>query len=182
MTGDGEILLVASDRFLFNLQASKLRAQIGATLAIDHVERLSAETAFYRAKRRARGEPPRIHPVALVLRRPSATSVARLGPEPFFPDAGPPEDAQRTLGDVADVRLAPWLGPMGIHVVDEVTARRLPSAHLVPAVDTDDIVDGRLRTPSRFAIRTFANREPPPEILAHLAGQMHRMPARGRRP
>ena len=83
--------------------------------------------------------------------------------------------------DLATIRLAPWLGSPGIFVVDAATARRLPPECLVPAVDTDDIVDGVLQPPRRFAIRTLTGEEPPAEVLAHLDAHLERMAKRGRR-
>jgi hypothetical protein len=178
---DGEIALVTADRWLFNAQAAKLRAAVGSKLAIDHLERLDPATAFYRPKHRRAGTPPRVHPVAVVLRRPSASSI-RLNADPVFPDRLRRESApHQTLGDIARVSLAPWLGTHGIFVVDRETAASLPQDHLVPAIDTDDIRDGKLGPPTRYAIRTHPDSPPPPAILAHLAANMHRMAARGRR-
>jgi len=86
-----------------------------------------------------------------------------------------------TLDQFAQVRIAPWLGSSGIFVVDEETATTLPSEYLVPAVDTDDIVDGRLCTPRRFAIRTAPGVTPCDRVIEHLQRHMYRMAARGRR-
>lgn len=179
---DGEVALVTADRWLFNLGASKLREAIGQRLAIDQLRRLDVSTAFYRPKDRRAGSPPRIHPVAIVLRPPSPDSIP-LGAAPVFPDhptgAGP--HTGPTLGDIASVTLAPWLGTNGIFVVDEATAAGLPADHLVPAIDTDDIRDGRLQTPTRYAIRTHPDAPPPPSVLSHLEANMYRMAKRGLR-
>jgi len=86
-----------------------------------------------------------------------------------------------TLGEIAKVTLAPWLGTNGIFVVDEATAAGLPAKHLVPAIDTDDIRDGQLQTPTRYAIRTTPDCLPPPAIMAHLEANLHRMAKRGLR-
>lgn len=179
---DGEVALVTADRWLFNLGAAKLREAIGKRLAIDQLRRLDPSTAFYRPKDRRAGSPPRIHPVSVVLRRPSSASFP-LSAAPVFPDqlAHPNQHRGPTLGDIASVTLAPWLGTKGIFVVDQSTAATLPAEHLVPAIDTDDIRDGILQTPTRFAIRTHPDRPPPPAILSHLEANMHRMAKRGLR-
>jgi len=179
---DGEVALVTADRWLFNVGAAKLRESIGQRLAIGELRRLDVTTAFYRPKDRRAGSPPRIHPVAVVLRRPAPGSIP-LGTDPVFPDRLIDEAPHTglTLGDIASVTLAPWLGANGIFVVDEATAARLPADHLVPAIDTDDIKDGRLLTPTRYAIRTTPETPPPPEVLSHLEENMHRMAKRGLR-
>ncbi|WP_324777642.1 hypothetical protein [Ralstonia pickettii] len=86
-----------------------------------------------------------------------------------------------TLDQIAEVRIAPWLGSPGIFVVDEDTAAKLPGEYLVPAVDTDDIVSGLLGVPKRFAIRTKPGEEPSGAVMEHLQRTMHKMAARGRR-
>lgn len=179
---DGEVALVTADRWLFNLGASKLREAIGKRLAIDHLRRLDPSTTFYRPKDRRAGTPPRIHPVAVVLRPPSLASIP-LSAAPVFPDRleHPNQHKGPTLGDIARVTLAPWLGTNGIFVVDEATAATLPAEYLVPAIDTDDIRDGQLQPPKRYAIRTTPDTPPPPAILAHLEANMHRMAKRGLR-
>src|SRR3546814_4595699 len=92
---------------------------------------------------------------SVVLRSPDNARI-QLSDAAIFPDvddtALPP--ALR-LDAVAHVRLAPWLGSSGIFVVNEECAARLPRECLVPAVDTDDIVDGVLGRPKRYAIMTF---------------------------
>src|SRR3546814_20615600 len=47
----------------------------------------------------------------------------------------------------------------------------------LPAVDTDDIVDGVLGRPKRYAIMTFPDRQPPAEVLQHLEEHLPRMAA-----
>jgi hypothetical protein len=71
------------------------------------------------------------------------------------------------------------LGSPGIFVVSEEIAATLPADHLVPAVDTDDIVAGVLQAPKRYAIRTRPDIAPPPAIQRHLDANMHRMAKRG---
>jgi hypothetical protein len=176
----GAIGLVTADRWLFNSGASRLRQALGRRVSIGHLERLDVNTAFYRAKDRRAGSPPRIHPIAVVLRE--GADGAEISGRPIFPGV----DSRRyeglpTLGELARVRIAPWLGSPGIFVVNADTARGLPGDCLVPAVDTDDIVDGKLGDPTRYAIRTSPGSQPCAEVMLHLEGLMHRMAARGRR-
>ena len=181
LRADGEIGLVTADRWLFNMGAAKLRSVLGTRLSIHHLQRLDASTAFYRPKQRRAGTPPRIHPVAVVLRQPSELSIP-LTANPVYPDGDLAAAGGATLNDIANVRLSPWLGSAGIFVVDEVTAGTLPREYLVPAIDTDDIKGGVLKTPYRYAIRTFPDRTPPEAVMRHLDANLHRMAARGRRP
>jgi hypothetical protein len=176
----GKIGLVTADRWLFNSGARRLREQMGARVSIRHIERLDASTAFYRPKDRKAGTAPRIHPIAVVLSRESVAGSRILDGEAIFPGTDATQyEGLTTLGEVAEVRIAPWLGSFGVFVVDEATAAALPREHLVSAVDTDDIVAGILRPARRFAIRTDPGIEPPASVLAHLTAQMHRMAARG---
>lgn len=179
---DGEVALVTADRWLFNVGAAKLRESLGSRLGIDRLQRLDPTSAFYRPKDRRAGSPPRIHPVSVVL-RPSSVAAIPLSAAPVFPDKQeqPNQKPGITLGEIAKVTLAPWLGTNGIFVVDEATAASLPAEHLVPAIDTDDIRDGQLQTPTRYAIRTTPDCPPPPAIMAHLEANMHRMAKRGLR-
>ncbi|MFP3637563.1 Eco57I restriction-modification methylase domain-containing protein [Paraburkholderia sp. SIMBA_054] len=176
----GRIAFVTSDRWLANANASRLRAALGESLSLVHLERLDSATAFYRPKRRVAGSPPRIHPVSVVMAAGKECGQAISG-EPIYPGvdasiyAGLP-----TLDEVATVRIAPWLGTAGVFVVDAQTARHLPPEYLVPAVDTDDVRDGKLGQPTRWAIRTRPDEEPPKEIMDHLQRNMHRMAARGK--
>ncbi|KVP98090.1 hypothetical protein WJ96_05840 [Burkholderia ubonensis] len=171
----GEIALVTSDRWLFTQCAAELRAVVGQRMGLHHLERLDCSSAFYRAKTRRAGQPPRIHPVAVVLREADQCDTA-LTREPIYPEA---DDASyagyRALSEVANVRLAPWLGKHGLFVVDQSTADAagIPSSLLVPAVDTDNIKGGVLSPPTKFAIRTFRGIEPPPEVMRHLDANMH---------
>lgn len=171
----GEIAIVSSDRWLFSQCSAQLRQVIGERLGVHHLERLDCSSAFYRPKNRRAGQPPRIHPVALVLRERSQAQTA-LSRAPIYPDA---EEAQhagcRPLSEVAHVRLAPWLGKHGLFVVDRGTAAAamIPPELLVPVVDTDNIKGGRLSEPTKFAIRTYRNIEPPEAVLRHLDTNMH---------
>ncbi|WP_291333548.1 N-6 DNA methylase [Desulfovibrio sp.] len=177
----GEIALVTSDRWLFNLNSQKLREALGQRdFGLAHVERLDPRTAFYRPKNRKAGQPPRIHPVSVVLRK-SDADLRRLSVSAIYPDA-PDFDASKsgpTLEAVADVQLAPWLGGKGIFVVDKIVADALPGDRLVPAIDTSDVVDGILQSPTRYAILTYPGEEPPEAIRRHLELTMVRMSNRG---
>lgn len=171
----GEIALVTSDRWLFTQCAAELRAVIGQRMGLHHLARLDCSSAFYRPKNRRAGQPPRIHPVAVVLREAELCDVA-LTRAPIYPEA---DDAAyagcRPLSEVANVRLAPWLGKHGLFVVDHATAMAagIPDSMLVPAVDTDNMKGGVLSSPTKFAIRTERNVVPPDAVLRHLDANMH---------
>lgn len=172
----GEVALVTSDRWLFTMCAAPLREVIGQRLGIHHLQRLECTSSFYRPKNRRAGQPPRIHPVAIVLRSQQHCAIP-LGREPIYPEADDTGyEGCRKLGDVAQVRLAPWLGPHGIFVVGADTARTLPADVLVPAIDTDNIRGGVLTPPTKFAIRTLRASEPCPAVMEHLDRNLHRMP------
>lgn len=178
---DGEIAAVTADRWLMNASAAKLREKIGERLGIAHLERLDVTSAFYRPKLRRRGAPPRIHPIGVVLRH-ASQCAARLTKAPVYPGAEQQEERDGPiLGDVATVRIAPWLGTPGIFLIDEATGMLLPREELVPAIDTDDITQGQLGAPKRYAIRTQRDRQPSQAVLQHLQANMNRMCPRGRR-
>jgi hypothetical protein len=180
LRADGQIALVTADRWLFNSGAADLRLQLGQSVAIRHLERLDPSSSFYRPKYRRAGSPPRIHPVAVVLGNKSHGRP--LGREAVYPDVDPEKYARfPTLEEIAEVRIAPWLGTLGIFVVGRDVAQTLPAEYLVPAVDTDDIANGILREPSRFAILTRPDEEPPEAIKIHLETHMPKMAERGRR-
>jgi len=177
LTDDGDMALVAADRFLFNSSCARLRAVLGETLGVAHLSRLDASTAFYRPKERRRRSAPRIHPVEVVL---STKALARLSATPLYPDAAP-ECAGVALESISTVRIAPWVGPPGVFVVHGDVAERIDGADLVPAIDTDDLQpDGSVRAPWRCVIRTEAAIEPPPAVRTHLERTRHRMPERAR--
>lgn len=119
--------------------------------------------------------------MAIVLR--GEKTGMRLSDAPLYPGATPlaVPAGSPTLGEIAQVRLAPWLGSPGIFVVDQDVAARLPADCLVPAVDTNDILDGELRAPRRYAIRTLPDTPPPAAVMAHLRSNLHLMAARGLR-
>jgi hypothetical protein len=176
LTTDGVVGFVTADRWLFNETAAGLREQLGHHVGLDHVQRLDPASSFYRPKRRTIGAPPRIHPVTIVLRPHGVRPIDR---NPITTDnhvhSGP------YLGDVAQIHLAPWVGPKGIFVVDKVTAKQFSLSDLVPCVDTDDIDphSDKLREPSRYVIRI--QQQPSGALRKHLLRNIERMPARGRR-
>lgn len=179
----GVVAGVTADRWLFNETAAKLRAALGSHLGIEHLQRLDPSTAFYQAKTRSRGTPPRIHPVAIVMRRSSAGMIALTGAA-IYPDAANDDDDDavgRTLGDVAEVRLAPMMDKVGAWLIGADEAVHFPKSNLIPAVDTDDLVRGRLGAPRRFVLSFGPDEEPPPEVLAHIDARWERLPKRYRR-
>jgi hypothetical protein len=180
LPAEGVIGLVVADRFLFNETAAELREELGRKVGIDYLARLDASTSFYRPKTRRQGAPPRIHPVEIVL-RPAHIAQRPITSKPISPDDGTataPEGAM--LGDIAEVRLAPWLGPKGIFVIDAAEVGRFKGVTLLPAVDTDDVNSDKdtLRPPSRYAIRTSAADEPDGVLRDHLLALRNKMPKR----
>lgn len=178
---DGAIALVTSDRWIGNSTAAPLRGRLGKLVGVDHIERLDCSTSFYRPKRRVKGSPPRVHPIAVVL-RPKGLAKFELSEAAISPDGADEKPyTGRTLADIANVRLAPWLGPIGAFVLNEREANLLRShAELVPAVDTDDIARDSdvLKKPCRWAIRTTACREPSGRLQQHLQQWAPKMPKR----
>ena len=171
----GRIGLITADRWLLNSGSSELRRRLGGRYRVSGVRRLHSESAFYRPKSRRQGTAARVHPVSLVL---TATGPGRrLGAEPFRL-AAPTSVDGAPLAEVAQIRLAPWLGPDGIFIVGPGSG--LPAEHLVPVVEPRDIDGTALRPPRKWALVTGAS-EPPPAVLAHLDANLHRMPERGRR-
>jgi Eco57I restriction-modification methylase len=180
LPADGAIGFVTADRWLFNETAATLRVQLGRRVGISHLSRLDPESSFYRPKHRRTGSPPRIHPVEIVL-HPIERAIHHITGAAISPDeVGREEATTKSLGDVAQVRIAPWLGPVGIFVIDEMQARQLAGADLVPAVDTDDIDPATdvLRSPKRFAIRTTRLAEPTGAVQQHLLAKKELMPKR----
>lgn len=175
----GEIAAILSDRVLFNEGASALRARLGSKFRVSSVRRLDPASAFFRPKSRRKGTPPRIHPVAIVLKSGGCGRV--LTSTPFHVDQHhEPQDSVR-LGDLVTIQLAPWLGPDLVFTVSDPSA--FPHADLVPVVEPEDI-DPRLdviKQTRRWAFVTRPDHPPHPSVLAHLDGQLHRMPPRGRR-
>lgn len=174
----GRIGLIAADRWLLNSGSAELRRRLGCRFQVTGVRRLDASSVFYRPKLRRQGTPPRVHPVSLVL-TPSGKGRALTG-DPFRLSSLPAADGI-PFRDLAVIRLAPWLGPDGIFLVDDRVRRLLPASHLVAAAEPGDITSsGDLRPTRRWAITTTADK-PPPAVLTHLDKNLHRMPPRGRR-
>lgn len=171
----GIIGLVTADRWLLNAGSGSLRERIGADWSVTDIRRLDSSSAFYRPKARRRGTPARVHPVALVLQPGREGRPLTRAPFPVDPVERPDGEP---LGSIATIRLAPWLGPDGIFVVRERAG--LPPEHLVPCFKPEDIQDGELLPPSRWAIIT-GEAEPPAEIMGHLGRTLDRMPKRGRK-
>lgn len=175
VTRDGHIGLITADRWLLNSGSGELRRRLGARYSVAGVRRLDAESTFYRPKSRRRGTVARVHPVSLILA--PNRSGRPLGAEPFRLTHMPAVDGV-PLRDIAEIRLAPWLGPDGIFIVGPESG--LPVEHLVPVVEPADIDGGTVRPPRKWALATTTT-EPPPAVLAHLDATLDRMPVRGRR-
>ncbi len=171
----GRIGLITADRWLLNSGAAELRRRLGSRYRVSDLLRLDPESAFYLPKDRRRGTPPRVHPVSLILT--TSDDGRPLDAHPFRL-AELPEVDGIPLPEIAEIRLAPWLGPDGIFLVD--ASARLPAEHLVPAVEPEDINGDVIGPPRRWALVT-TEAEPPAVILAHLDATLHRMPSRGRR-
>jgi tRNA1(Val) A37 N6-methylase TrmN6 len=187
MTDEGAIAFVTSDRWLINESTANLRARLGRRNGIAHLQRIDASTAFYRPKFRRAGTPPRIHPVSIVMTASSSETQA-MTLAPIYPtDDGAPADAGDDtvpLSSIADVRLAPWLGPKGIFWFEasNQAIQTIPERYLVPIIDTSDLPphEDRLAESTHFAIRTHRDEEPDREVAAHLKAWLHLMPPRGR--
>ncbi len=175
VTGDGHIGLITADRWLLNAGAAALRRKLGARYSVARVRRLDPASAFYRPKERRKGTVARVHPVSLIL---TPTGAGReLSEEPFRLAELPDVDGV-PLRDIAEIRLAPWLGPDGIFIVGPDSG--LPADRLVPVVEPADIDGDTVRPPRKWAVVTDAT-EPPPAVLAHLDAALGRMPKGGRR-
>lgn len=170
----GRMGLVTADRWLLNAGSSTLRSLLGTRWSVAHASRLDTRSAFYRPKAKGRGTPARVHPVSLVLVSDGQGRV--LEAEPFRIDPVPDVDGP-LLGDLVTIRLAPWLGPDGIFLLDDPAG--LPEEHLVPCFRPEDISEGREPAPGAWAILTSQD-EPPTAILEHLDARLHLMPKRGR--
>lgn len=180
----GELAWVTSDRWLMAESAAKLREVIGDRFGLAEARRLDVSSAFYRPKLRKAGTLPRVHPVVVVLKPALHGGVLPIGRTPIYPGETQymlPPTLQGTLGDIARVSLAPYLGTFGVFVVDAAVASELPSSHLVPVADSRDIAGGRLRAAKRFAILTRPGEVLPPAVKAHLQRMMPTMCHRGRK-
>ncbi len=171
----GRMALVTSDRWLLNSGAAGVRNEVGGRLGISFLQRLDAGSAFHRPKERAKGKPPRVHAVSMVL----AAGGDPLGIEPYQVDPIPEVEGV-PLADLVDIRLAPWLGPDGTFTVGPDSG--LPREVLVPCVEPTDIEPSCdcIGPTRRWAIMT-GDVEPPAAVLEHLDRHLHLMPPRGRR-
>jgi methylase of polypeptide subunit release factors len=177
---NGAAAFVTADRWLFNVGAASLRETLGQYFGIEHLCRLDASTSFYRPKDRSKGSLPRIFPVEVVL-RPRDLAPLCLSRMPIYPDSDiPTSESGLTLQDICSISIGPWLGAWGVFVVDEITAKQLPSCYLVPCVDTDDLdyERGCIKRPSKFAIATERDTCPEESVAAHLRQNMWKMPPR----
>lgn len=162
----GVVGLVTKDCWLSAASAAPLRDAMGRRFRLASVRRLDASTAFYRPKQRRKDTPPRIHPCAVVLRSDEGAPITCA---PIYPDiTSLPCSKAPTLSEIAIVRLGPWLGPAGRFFLPAAEAGHLPPDLLVPVVDTADVFEGRLRAPTRVALRTSSDVRPPDAVLAHL--------------
>lgn len=168
--------LITADRWLLNSGSAELRRRLGAIYRVADVHRLDARSVFYRPKQRKAGTPARVHPVTLILTPDSRGRV--LTQEPFRLTELPAIDGV-PLPAIAEIRLAPWLGPDGVFTVDGSSS--LPRECLVPVVEPEDLTGETIQPPRRWAIVTTAHESPPSDVLAHLDAGLHRMPPRGRR-
>ncbi len=178
---DGLLAFVAADRFLFNEGTTALRKELGRHVDIEKLSRLDPSTTFYRPKRRVKNSLPRVHPVKLIL-VPRGSGKMPFTGEPISPDAfgrAPSVTAVPTISleTLATIRLAPWLGPRGLFVVDPDVAKTLTNADLVPAVDARDLTDRDvIDSAPRFALRLDPDREPTGAVREHLLANYHLMP------
>ncbi|MDG3444654.1 Eco57I restriction-modification methylase domain-containing protein [Nitrospirillum amazonense] len=173
----GKVGLITSDRWLFNSQAAPLRLQLGDRLSIVHVRRLDSATTFYRPKVRRQGTPPRVHPIQIVMAANEGSEVRALDPNSMF---RPPSETRLTLGQVATIHCAPYLGPDGIFCLTRAAAEAagVLDGNLVPVADIPRDADV-LGPPSLFAIRTARGHPPSAAVIDHLRATRHLMPARG---
>lgn len=171
--------MVTADRWLFNAGAAELRRQLGTRMSVIDLQRLDADSAFYRPKVRRAGTPPRVHPVAVVLAKGGGAGRYALDGSAIYPDAGDMPAGARLLSEIATLRLAPWLGTDGVFTVSAEVADRLPAGSFVPAADASDFVDGTLRI-RRYALVTQPDEMPCEAVLAHLRRSAASMCDRGR--
>lgn len=174
----GVIGAITSDRWLINSGTAELRRQIGEIFTVTACRRLESTSAFYRPKARSKGTPARVHPVAVVL-TPTRTGRA-LGAEPFDIDDARGAFSGTRLADLAEIQLAPWLGPEGIFVVKDLEGLDAPQA--VKVIGPKDIHphEDRLKGSHRWALVTERG-DINPAVRAHLDCTIQNMPPRGRR-
>lgn len=182
MPPDGLVSIVSSDRWLGAETTARLRAVMGERVGLYFARRLDCSSSFYRAKTRVAGSLPRVHPVEVLL-GPVAGAKTRMTHAPLSADGDVIESSGPCLNDIARVRIAPWMGPMGTFVVNEDEAVSLPREHLMPAIDTDDIdpATDALLPPRRFAILTSPAAEPTGRLREHILERRGELPPRAQR-
>lgn len=177
----GRIGFVTADRWLASTQGAALRSTMGRQVAIAGLTRLDAKSAFFQAKTRRVGTPPRVHPVAVVLSNREEAGLQPLTAEPIYPGSDPDRyRGLQVLGARAKVRLAPWLGTDGVFLVDAEVAATLPQDHLVPVLAPQDLAGGQLRPVNRWAVRTYPGQPPAGAVRFHLERNHQKMSVRGR--
>ncbi len=170
---NGVLGIISADRWLLNSGSAELRRRLGETWSISTIRRLESASAFYRPKSKRKGTPARVHPVAMVM---TTGEGRRLTSAPFAIDVLPDVEG-RLLKELATIRLAPWLGPDGIFMVDDPTA--FSPDETVPCFEPEDLTGTIASKPRRWAIVTGTER-PSERIMAHLERNLDRMPAGGR--
>ncbi len=131
---DGRIGCVVADRWLTNDNAARLREVLGAKIEVVYANRLDESSSFYRPKSvRVRGAPPRIHPVEMVM-APRGAGYRPLSRDAFYLEGESGHRSDRCLGDVADVRMAPWVGPTGIFLLPSESTGAAIGLESIPAI------------------------------------------------
>lgn len=212
---DGRIVCVTADRWLFNANAARLREVLGQHFGVAALRRLDPRTSFYRPKVRRAGMPPRVHPVAVMLTpearhtaplgrapvsipddgahghasRPAATPADPSPRGGVVPDRGTgPEASSRAvvpLGDVAFVKLGPWMGREGIFVLDAREGALLDDALAREGVSAADraalLVPSPAGRPRRRRSCAISRRASPGSPRARGRRPSGRRPSRGDR-
>lgn len=173
MVTDGVMGIICADRWLLNSGSARLRATIGRRWNVIRIERLDSASSFYRPKSKRRGTPARVHPVAMVLGSGEGRPISE---EAFVIDEVPSVEGP-LLSSISTIRLAPWLGPDGIFLLD--SKEGFDPAEVVPCYEPEDLAGQVLGAPRRWALAT-SRQTPSDAVLRHLQSQLHRMPARGR--
>lgn len=170
----GCMAIITSDRWLLNSSASSIRSEVGRRLRVADVRRLDTASAFHRPKDRTRGTPPRVHAVSMLLQDADGRTIDE---RPFLIEEPPHVDGT-PLGELVEMRLAPWLGADNVFMVPSGSG--LPEESLVPCVEPSDLCPrtDTIGPTRRWAILTGDER-PHEDILEHLERNMHRMPPRG---
>lgn len=169
----GVVGLISADRWLLNAGSAELRRRLGETWSVSAIRRLESASAFYRPKTKRKGTPARVHPVAMIMTTGEGRPLSR---DPFPIDVVP-EVEGRLLKELATIRLAPWLGPDGIFMVDDPSG--FGPDETVPCFEPEDLTGTTASLPRRWAIVTGAER-PSDRVMEHLERNLERMPARGR--